>query len=322
MSGVNLIRFFMISMEKGVLHIVNGDSLAEQMQELNLPGELVIWRELLCEGPTLQEINSDFFKLRKKFLKKTYNISAENYEERFIAEIKRLKSFNNYDEVVLWFEFDLFCHINMLAAINLLAQKEKSRPITLVCSRKLKGEKEFKPLSQLSLKELKNHYDNRIHLNSDDIEIASLIWELYCGNNPLKLKPQIKVQTNFEYLSSCIRAHIERFPNSISGINTLEKNILKLIENHDIKNENHLLGYALQYQGYYGYSDTQMQRLLDKLSVFYQNNGEKIVLSDSGKLALAGEKNFYRDLKNEEVFGGAKMYDFLYESESHRLLKL
>lgn len=309
-------------MEKGVLHIVNGDSLAEQMQELNLPGELVIWRELLCEGPTLQEINSDFFKLRKKFLKKTYNISAENYEERFIAEIKRLKSFNNYDEVVLWFEFDLFCHINMLAAINLLAQKEKSRPITLVCSRKLKGEKEFKPLSQLSLKELKNHYDNRIHLNSDDIEIASLIWELYCGNNPLKLKPQIKVQTNFEYLSSCIRAHIERFPNSISGINTLEKNILKLIENHDIKNENHLLGYALQYQGYYGYSDTQMQRLLDKLSVFYQNNGEKIVLSDSGKLALAGEKNFYRDLKNEEVFGGAKMYDFLYESESHRLLKL
>ena len=309
-------------MEKGVLHIVNGDSLAEQMQELNLPGELVIWRELLCEGPTLQEINSDFFKLRKKFLKKTYNISAENYEERFIAEIKRLKSFNNYDEVVLWFEFDLFCHINMLATINLLAQKEKSRPITLVCSRKLKGEKEFKPLSQLSLKELKNHYDNRIHLNSDDIEIASLIWELYCGNNPLKLKPQIKVQTNFEYLSSCIRAHIERFPNSISGINTLEKNILKLIENHDIKNENHLLGYALQYQGYYGYSDTQMQRLLDKLSVFYQNNGEKIVLSDSGKLALAGEKNFYRELKNEEVFGGAKMYDFLYESESHRLLKL
>ena len=309
-------------MEKGVLHIVNGDSLAEQMQELNLPGELVIWRELLCEGPTLQEINSDFFKLRKKFLKKTYNISAENYEERFIAEIKRLKSFNNYDEVVLWFEFDLFCHINMLAAINLLAQKEKSRPITLVCSRKLKGEKEFKPLSQLNLKELKNHYDNRIHLNSDDIEIASLIWELYCGNNPLKLKPQIKVQTNFEYLSSCIRAHIERFPNSISGINTLEKNILKLIENHDIKNENHLLGYALQYQGYYGYSDTQMQRLLDKLSVFYQNNGEKIILSDSGKLALAGEKNFYRDLKNEEVFGGAKMYDFLYESESHRLLKL
>ena len=305
-----------------VLHIVNGDSLAEQMQELNLPGEMIIWRELLCEGPTQQEINSEFFKMRKKFLRTTYDISADNYEERFITEVKKLKSINDYDSVILWFEFDLFCHINMLAALSILSLKEKDTPISLVCSKKLEGEKEHKPLSQLSLDELHNHYENRIHLNSEDIEVANLIWELYCGNNPLKLKPQIKVNTNFEYLSSCIRAHIERFPNSITGINTLEKNILRLIEGHDITNENHLLGYALEYQGYYGYSDTQMQRLLEKLSIFYTYNGEKIVLTESGELALAGEKNFYRQLKNEEYFGGAKMYDFLYESESHKLLKL
>ena len=309
-------------MENRVLHIVNGDSLAEQMQELNLPGELIIWRELLCEGPTQQDINSEFFKIRKKFLRKTYDISADNYDERFISEIKRLKALDDYDGVILWFEFDLFCHINMLAAINILSEKDKNTPISLVCSKKLKGEKEHKPLSQLSLKELQNHYENRIHLNSEDIEVANLIWELYCGNNPLKLKPQIKVNTNFEYLSSCIRAHIERFPNSITGINTLERNILRLIEGHEIKNENHLLGYSLEYQGYYGYSDSQMKRLLEKLAIFYENNGEKIVLTESGEQALAGEKNFYRNLKNEEVFGGAKMYDFLYESESHKLLKL
>lgn len=307
---------------KRTLHIVNGDSLAEQMQELNLPGELIVWRELLCEGPTIQEINSEFFKIRKKFLKQAYDISAENYEERFISEIKKLKALKDYDKVVLWFEFDLFCHINMLAAINLLSEKDKSTPISLVCSKKLEGEKEFQPLSQLKINELQNHYENSIPLNTEDIEVALLIWELYCGNNPLKLKPQIKVNTNFEYLSSCIRAHIERFPNSVTGINSLERNVLKLIENHDIKNENHLLGYALQYQGYYGYSDNQMQRLLKKLSIFYKTVGEKLILSEAGELALANKKNFYRDLKNDEYFGGARIYDFLYESESHRLLKL
>lgn len=307
---------------KRTLHIVNGDSLAEQMQELNLPGELIVWRELLCEGPTVQKINSEFFKIRKKFLKQAYDISSENYEDRFISEIKRLKALKDYDEVVLWFEFDLFCHINMLAAINLLFEKDKTIPIFLVCSKKLEGEKEFQPLSQLKLNELQNHYKNSIPLNTEDIEVALLIWELYCGNNPLKLKPQIKVNTNFEYLSSCIRAHIERFPNSVTGINTLERNVLKLIANHEIKNENHLLGYALQYQGYYGYSDNQMQRLLKKLSIFYEKAGEKLILSEAGELALANKKNFYRDLKNDEYFGGARMYDFLYESESHRLLKL
>ena len=309
-------------MKNRSLHIVNGDSLAQQMQELDLPGELIVWRELLCEGPTNKEIDSEFFKLRKKFLRKTYKISAENYEKRFISEVKKLKTLKNYDNVVLWFEFDLFCHLNMLAAISCLAEKDHHVPIFLVCSKKLKGEKEFQPLSQLNPTELKNHYENRIPLNTEDIEVALLIWELYCGNNPMKLKPQIKVNTNFEYLSSCIRAHIERFPNSITGINTLEKNILKLIENQDIKTDNHLLGYALQYQGYYGYSDSQMQRLLKKLSMFYKQEDEKIVLTEEGMIALEGKKNFYRDLKNDDCFGGAKMYDFLYESESHRLLKL
>ena len=309
-------------MKNRSLHIVNGDSLAQQMQELDLPGELIVWRELLCEGPTNKEIDSEFFKLRKKFLRKTYKISAENYEKRFISEVKKLKTLKNYDNVVLWFEFDLFCHLNMLAAISCLAEKDHHVPIFLVCSKKLKGEKEFQPLSQLNPTELKNHYENRIPLNTEDIEVALLIWELYCGNNPMKLKPQIKVNTNFEYLSSCIRAHIERFPNSITGINTLEKNILKLIENQDIKSDNHLLGYALQYQGYYGYSDSQMQRLLKKLSMFYKQEDEKIVLTEEGMIALEGKKNFYRDLKNDDCFGGAKMYDFLYESESHRLLKL
>ena len=309
-------------MDNKTLHIVNGDSLTEQMQELNLPGELIVWRELLCEGPTLQEIDKDFFKLRKKFLRQAYDISSDDYEERFISEIRRLKKLSNYDSIVLWFEFDLFCHINMLAAINLLIEKNKDIPISLVCSKKLKGEKELKPLSQLNPEELYNHYKNRINLTSEDIEVALLIWELYCSNNPMKLKLQIKTNTNFEYLSSSIRAHIERFPNSITGINTLEKNVLKLIDNHEIKNENHLLGYALQYQGYYGYSDTQMRRLLDKLNIFFRDNGEKIILSEKGRLALDGKKNFYQELKNDEYFGGAKMYDFLYESESHRLLKL
>ncbi len=309
-------------MENKILHLVNGDSLAEQFQELDLAGELVVWRELLCEGPTLQEINSEFFKIRKKFLKQAYSISAEDYEERFVSEIKRLKGFGKFEEIVLWFEFDLFCHINMLAAINLFMEIQKEVPITLVCSKKLIGEKEFRPLSQLKLKELKNHYENRINLNVDDLEIATLIWELYCSNNPLKLKPLIKVKSNFEYLSSCIRAHVERFPNSITGINSLEKNVLRLIENHDIKNEQHLLGYVLEYQGYYGYNDVQMERLLKKLNIFYEEKDGKIQLSEKGHLALEAKQNFYQELKNEEYFGGARMFDFLYESDTHRLLKL
>ncbi|MDT0690175.1 DUF1835 domain-containing protein [Salegentibacter sp. F188] len=310
-------------MSSKTIHITNGDGLAGKMLELDIPGEVIVWRELLCEGPTVQDVGGkEFVKLRKKFVSGTYGISPEDYKKKFVSQLEKLRKLKDYEEVILWFEFDLFCHINMIAVISFFLQHKKEVPMYLVCSKKLKGEKGHNPLTQLNAKQLYNHYQNKIPLTSDDLQTANFIWELYCSNNPLQLKAQIKKHSNFEYLSSCIRAHIERFPNSKTGINSLERNILNIIQRNMISSENQLLGYALEYQGYYGYSDNQMQRLLAKIRDFYLVENDRVILSKKGDAVMEGTKNFYRELNNNECLGGAKMYDFLYESESHRLLKL
>ena len=310
-------------MEKKPLHIVNGDSLAESVAELDLPGQQVVWREMLCEGPAVQEVGSaEFIKVRKKFLYHYYGVSPEDYQQGFVSELKKLKKIEDYDHIILWFEFDLFCHINVLATISYLTEHKKEVPFYLVCSKKLKGDEKLTPLSQLSAKQLLNHYNNKILLVENDVEVANLMWELYCSDNPILLKRQIKTNTNFEYLSSCIRAHIERFPNSITGINSLERNILRLIKERNINNYMQLMGYALEYQGYYGYSHVQMERILKKLSIFYAAEEQKVTLTEKGQLVLDAKKNFYRELKNDDLFGGARMYDFLYDPEVHQLLKL
>jgi hypothetical protein len=305
------------------LHITIGDSLSENIIELNLEGKIVVWREMLCEGPTTFQLGTpEFIALRTQFLSENYQLSARDYHEQFLSELEKLSDLETYEEVILWFEFDLFSHINMLAAISHLMENKIDAPIYLVCSKKVKGEKEFTPLSQLPLKILQKHYEQRIHLNQDDLEMANLMWQLYNGENPQKLKNLIKVQTNFEYLSSCIRAHIERFPNAITGLNALEKNILKLIKNQNIYSLNQLLGYSLEYQGYYGYIDIQIDRVINKLQLFYEVKENKIELTPEGNEALNASRNFYRVLKNDEFLGGVKMYDFLYDSESHKILKL
>jgi hypothetical protein len=84
---------------------------------------------------------------------------------------------------------------------------------------------------------------------------------------------------------------------------------------------NQLLGYSLEYQGYYGYVDKQIQRVINKLHLFYEVK-DKIELTAEGNVALNASRNFYRILKNDEFLGGVKMYDFLYDSESHKILKL
>ena len=305
------------------LHIINGDDLADSIKNLDLPGEKIVWREMLCEGPTTFLLDSEkFLTLRTGYLNKTYQISIEDYNKLFIEELNKLTVINGYDEVVLWFEFDLFSHINMLAAVSHLVENKKQEPVHLVCSKKLEGEKEFSPLSQLPAKYLMNHYEQRIPLNKDDLQTASLIWQLYNGNKPDKLKMQITRRSNFEYLSSCIRAHIERFPNSKTGLNSIERNVLRLIKKYNITSKNQLLGYILEYQGYFGFGEPQVKRLMEKLKMFYKEEDGRIILTQEGEEALNGSRNFYQELKNDECLGGVKMYDFLYDDESHRILKL
>src|SRR5690554_3916687 len=132
------------------LHIINGDDISKNIKALEIPGEIVVWREMLCEGPTYASLDTpEFVKLRKDFLSKTYNIAPEDYDKQFVEELEKLTISNGYDEIVLWFEFDLFSHINMLAVINHLLENKKRIPVFLVCSKKLEDEKEFTPLSQL-----------------------------------------------------------------------------------------------------------------------------------------------------------------------------
>lgn len=321
--AVELRLFKKKNMGKKLLHIINGDGLTEKLDQLHISGEIIIWREMLCEGPTSYEIgNEEFIAQRQDFFRKGYGVSNEEYRENFLAELEKLEKINDFDEIILWFEFDLYSHINMMAVISFLSQKNKNFPLFLVCSGRVQGEKNLIPLADLSAKQLQEHYDYKIRLNEDDLGMAILIWEIYCGNKPSRLLSEIKKTTNFTYLPSCLRAHIERFPNAQTGLNSLETNILKLIRKHKITSENQLLGYSIEYQGYYGYELKQMQRVLKKVSSFYELNSEGIQLNDQGVQAINSEKNFYRQLKDEESYGGVKKYDFLYDPETHNLLKL
>lgn len=310
-------------MEKKLLHITNGDVMTDKIAKLDIPGDVIVWREMLSEGPTMVDIGADeFFEMRANFLLEHYNISKERYNEDFVKEIEKLSTINNYDEIVLWFEFDLFCHLNMLAAISFLVQNKKKTPVYLVCSSRLPGEEKLQNLSNLDLKQLKKHFECRISLTDNDLQLAHTVWELYCSSKPKRLSAELQKTSNFEYLSSCIKAHLERFPRAQVGLNTMEINVLKLIEKHKIISEHHLLGYALEYQGYYGYLEPQMQKTITKLRPFFKIENDQIVLTQKGKDAIKSSHNFYQELKNEEFYGGAKKYDFLYDPVSHKLLKL
>ncbi len=312
-------------MGTNTLHITNGDSLTNRLKELNLvSGEFFTWREMLCEGPTEVKLEEDSsIQKRKLFLKKYYRIDPSDYEEKFVSQLAKLDRLNEYDEIILWFEYDLFCHINMIAAISLLLRKQVNDiPIYLVCSGRVENTKKLMGLCELSDNQLKKHFNNKVTLSIDDLELASHVWTLYCESNPKKIAGQIKKNSAFEYLSICLRAHLQRFPKMLTGLNVLEHNILEMIDNYEIKNVRQLMGYTLEYQGYYGYGDMQMKRVIARLFQFLDQTKDRLQLSERGKLALQQKKNFYNTQILDWYYGGVKKYDYLYNDETHTLLKL
>jgi len=308
-------------MGEKILHITNGGVLTSYLSELQIEGEIVTWQEMLCEGPIQEMIHTDdLIAKRSEFLKKFYDIDLDLSKIDF-ALTQLDNASERYTKVVLWFEYDLFCHINMLAVINLLRQKDIKLPTYLVCSGRVSGSKELKGLAELSSGQLMAHYKNKVRLSDEDLDLATTLWRIYCGIDHNLFKPYIVKTSSFKYMSNCLKAHLERFPDSITGLNVLEANILNIIKEQDIKSKHHLLGYALNYQGFYGYNDLQLERIINNLSPFYIVNENNVQLSRKGHEALLGQRNVAKDFKNNMTFGGVKKLDFQFSKAENKLIK-
>jgi len=307
-------------MEKRILHITNGDNLTTFMRELGFKDDILTWQEMLCEGPTESIIDTPtFFNKRKSFLNEFYDIEIN--ESEYISEIQKLNHLDQYTEIVLWFEYDLYCHINLVAVISLLQEKHAKQHLSLVCSGRILGEKSLKGISELTPEQLLYHYEKRERLTKEDIDLAVTIWKIYCGRDHNLLKYYITKKSNFKYLTNCLKAHLERFPNLKSGLDNIEENILTIIRDKEIKSINHLLGYALNYQGYYGYHDLQLSRIIEKLSIFFEVGDDQLKLNRKGHEALLQQHNFSAEIDNNIPFGGVNRFDFQFCPQQNKLVK-
>ncbi|MFP2994527.1 DUF1835 domain-containing protein [Spongiivirga sp. MCCC 1A20706] len=297
--------------------------MTNRLVDLGFDKKILTWREILCDGPTTYAINSQqFIDIRSGFLQLNYDVPEGHYEEKFTNQFELLKDLSNYNEINLWFEYDLFCHINMIAAISLLQQLKINLPIYLICSGRVKGEDSLKGLSELSKGQLLNHFKNKIVLKESDLKLADSLWQIYCSDMHYQLHKYVTKPSSFRYLSNCLSAHLKRFPSKHNGLNLLEVHLLNLITQHQIKSKHHLLGYLLQYQGYYGYGDTLLEKIINKMDSFFNEDDDILRLNDRGVKALNKEDNYYNDLKDNSIFGGIAKYRMVYDINSRKIEKV
>jgi len=306
------------------LHITNGDSFTQKLETLQLKGEIITWREMLCEGKTETNVGSEsFWKTRFEFLNKNYKVTKSWFVEKTLKEYRSLCNHKQQDQIVLWFEYDLFCQVNMLAVLSWLKTYRRHAEISLVCSGREDESDKLYGLGELSDEQLLSLYKNRMVLSQSDIEYADYVWQLYCSDNPIRLENLKDFDDyQFKYLGDSIHAHLKRFPTIKNGLNEIENRVLELSVTEKPKSKKALLSSILQNQGIYGFGDSQYERVITSLKPLF-SSFNPVRLTKKGKEILDRKTNYYSVIRdNEDYLGGALKYNFLYNTESDRILKL
>jgi hypothetical protein len=292
---------------ENTLHILNGDSSKLKFAQSRIKGKAAVWREVLSDGPVSIDFASpEFWQTRKEFFTSFFGVISLRYEQDVIAEFKKIEKFNEYNEVVLWFEYDLFCQINLIALLHWFKNQElKTTKISLICVGWEEGFEGLVGLGEIPTDDYPSLYARRRILGSNDFNLASDAYVAYCSTDPTDLETFVLLPSNeFPYLGLAFMAHLKRFPSSKTGLNVIEEKILELINEGHI-NLKSLIGELLKWQHLFGFGDLQYLKYLERLKPLFKDF-ENLELKTSFASSI---------IKRDYHLGGANAANWVWDDE-------
>jgi hypothetical protein len=205
-----------------ILHILNGDSTLYGFEQTGLEGETMIWREVLSEGPVEENIRTgSFWKARSEWVCAGNNETPQQYQEKVLNPLASLS--DAYDEINLWFEFDLHCQANLLGVMNYLKKNtDLSLPsIYLICPSEFPGMENFRGMGELNGGQLEYLYDNiRVQLSEIDFVVAAEAWSIFVKKDAQILQHYLNTNAlwgNLKCLQFALAAHLKRLQINKNG---------------------------------------------------------------------------------------------------------
>ncbi len=304
-----------------MLHIHNGDSTAATAKRTTLPGEHLAWREALACGPAPGHLpEPDFLKLRAAHLSQSYAVPLEKCATELSTQHEALRRFPDHEEVVLWFEYDLFCQIHLIYLLNWFAQRELGETkLSLICIGDFPGIEIFHGLGQLNEAQLMSLFPDRKEVTAEQMDLAVDAWHAYSAPDALALINLLKTDLSaLPFLETALRKHLQRFPSTRNGLGRIENAGLELIANGHQKFKS-LFPAFLRHERDYGFGDAQiyleLKRLANAPNPFLKNGGNPTLdpariflssfeLTEHGAAALDGKEDFVIKNGIDEWLGG------------------
>jgi hypothetical protein len=203
-----------------VLHVTNGDLAAARIAGASFEGDVLPWRDVLHEGPVpggigdaeLREVRAEFLAAPGALQKAEVLRSLEKRDVRLEAA--------GDEEIVLWFEPDLYDQLQLLQVLDRLARAGRGASrVTAVESVEAIGELEADRVREL--------FAGRAPLPSGAPELARDAWERFRDPDPTRLEVLVAPTPALPFLPAALRRHLEELPWTQDGLSRSERQALE-----------------------------------------------------------------------------------------------
>ena len=216
-----------------MLHVTNGDSAADRLWAAGVPGAIIAWRDVLHEGPVPAGLSPD--ELRRHRARFIADLGWTPYEA-VLADFERrdraLASFPDHDEVVLWFEHDLYDQLQLIQILDRFAEWDLDRTrLSLVSIDAFPGVEPFHGLGQLRPDQIASLLPDRCAVTPAQLSLARRAWAAFRSTDPRELAPLAVVPSpDLPFLPAALRRHLEQFPAARDGLSRTERQVLEAID--------------------------------------------------------------------------------------------
>jgi hypothetical protein len=294
-----------------MLHIHNGDSTADTAIRASIPGDHVAWREALVCGPAPGDLpKSEFIKVRAAHLAEAYVVPFEKCESELREQHGALENFSNHQEVVLWFEHDLFCQVHLIYLLDWFAQRDLgTTKLSLISINEFPGIRVFHGLGQLNETQLTSLMPQRKEISPAQLELGSKAWRAYSAPDAIKLISMLASDLSaLPFLRDALHKHMLRFPSTRNGLGRIENLGLELVVDGYPKFRT-LFPAFMRREPEYGFGDAQFYLAMRRLATApvpllkLQNGGNSVhdparmflstfEITEPGEAVLAGAEDF------------------------------
>ncbi len=215
-----------------MLHVRCGDDILPKLKAAGLPGELMRWADPLCQGPTPRGLTpSAWRRTRARFAVGHYGVTLKEAYAFLDDQNKKLEQYRTHEEIVLWFEHDLFDQVILVYLLDWWSRRPRARQkISLICVGKFPGKKRFTGLGTLESKELAGLFPGRQVVTLEQFKLARRAWEAWTHPTPLALQALGRADTAaLPFLKKAIRRHMEQFPSKKNGLSLSEQWALEAV---------------------------------------------------------------------------------------------